>query len=232
MALSEDRIARYARQLLVPGLGEAAQELLLGSRVRAVGASAVAGPGLVYLVQAGVGRLWLDDHEDVGPADAPSWLYPPSAVGRSRVEAARQALGPLSEFVLVDRYPVGGVPSGAFICAASTTQALQAAEEARRAGIPHVVVEADGEGGSVVSVPPGAPCFACARSVTGAGRPPLPGAGALAAVAASELILMLTGLPGVTGRRIELIRGAAMVRPTQRLAGCVCAGEPAKAPEA
>ena len=65
MALSDDRVARYARQLLVPGFGEEAQQRLLEARVRAVGAEAAAGPALAYLVQAGVGRLWIDDPEDV-----------------------------------------------------------------------------------------------------------------------------------------------------------------------
>lgn len=69
MALSDDRVARYARQLLVPGFGEEAQQRLLEARVRAVGAEAAAGPALAYLVQAGVGRLWIDDPEDVAPAD-------------------------------------------------------------------------------------------------------------------------------------------------------------------
>ena len=110
MALSDDRVARFARQLLVPGFGEAAQERLLSARVRAVGLEGVASAGLVYLVQAGVGRLWLDDPEDVAPADLAGWLFPPSAVGSARVDAAREALAPLSAYVEVERYPTGGVP--------------------------------------------------------------------------------------------------------------------------
>jgi adenylyltransferase/sulfurtransferase len=179
MSLSDDRIARWARQLLVPGFGEEVQERLLGARVRVVGVDAVASAALVYLVQAGVGRIWLDDPEDVSPADLSGWLFPPSAVGSSRVDAARTALAPLSDFVQVDRYPTGGVPSAALVCAPSVVQAVTAAEAARRAGIPHVVVEPDGDGGAVISVPPGAPCYSCARSTAGAGRPPEPGVAAV-----------------------------------------------------
>ncbi len=61
--LDEGRIARWARQLLVPGMGAPGQERLMASRVRVVGADAVAAPALVYLAQAGVGKLWIDDPE-------------------------------------------------------------------------------------------------------------------------------------------------------------------------
>ncbi len=223
MPLSDDRVARFARQLLVPGFGEAAQERLLAARVRAVGVDGVASAGLAYLVEAGVGRLWLDDPEDVSPADLTGWLFPPSAVGTPRVEAARAALAALSSYALVERYPTGGVPSGTLVCVPSVAQALAAAEAARRAGIPHVVVEIDGDGGAVVTVPPGGPCYACARSIAGAGRPPEPAAVALSALAAQEL-LQLLAFPGSTaGRRIELVRGVPAARPTTRLAGCACA---------
>jgi len=225
MALTDDRIARFSRQLLVPGFGEAAQERLLAARVRVVGASAVAAPALVALVQAGVGRLWIEEPEDVAPADVPGWLFPQSAVGSSRVEAAAAALEPRSRHVVVGPYPMGGVPTATLVFAPSTAQSLAAAEQARRAGLPHVVVEADGEGGAIVTVPPGAPCFACARSAAGSGRPPQPGIAALSALAAQELLL-LVALPGtVTGRRIDLVRGVTTTRATARLPGCACAGK-------
>lgn len=230
MSLSDDRIARYARQLLVPGFGEAAQERLLSARVRAVGLDAVASAGLVYLVQAGVGRIWLDDPGDVAPADLGGWLFPPSAVGTPRVEAAAAALAPLSSFARVERYPSGGVPTGTLVCVPSVTQALPAAEAARRAGIPHVVLEADADGGAVVTVPPGGPCYACARSISGAGRPPGPATVALSALAAHELLQLIASPGSLPGRRVELVRGVATARPTARLAGCACAGaRPAEA---
>lgn len=222
--MNDNRIERYARQLLVPGFGEEAQERLGRARVRVVGADAVASAALTYLVQAGVGKLWLEDAEDVAPADVTGWLFAPSAVGTSRVEAARAVLAPLSRFVSVEPYPAGGVPSATLVFAASAPQALASAEAARRAGIPHVVVEPDADGGALVVVPPGAPCFACARSTSGVGRPPQAGIAALSALAAQELVLMI-GNPGtVPGRRVDLVRGVATARVTSRLPGCVCGG--------
>lgn len=223
MPLSDDRVARYARQLLVPGFGEAAQERLLAARVRVVGAGASASAALVYLAQAGVGRLWIEDPEQVAPADAGGWLYGPDAVGTSRVDAARAALANVSRHTAAEPYPTGGVPSAALVAAPSTSQALAAAEAARRAGIPHVVLDADGEGGSVVTVPPGAPCYACAHATAGPGRPPLAGAAAASALAAAELVQLLAFPGAIPGRRIDLVRGVATVRATTRLPGCACA---------
>ncbi len=222
-ALDDARLARWARQLLVPGFGEAAQQRLAGARVRVVGADAVATGALVCLVQAGVGGVWIDDAEQVAPQDVGGWLYGPDAVGRPRAEAAAEALAALSRFTAVAPYPAGGVPTATLVAAPSVAQALHAAEAARRAGVPHAVLEPDADGGSVVSIPPNAPCYACARSTASASRPPLPGAVALAALAAQELVQMIA-LPGtVPGRRLELARGVASLRATARLAGCACA---------
>ena len=227
-ALDDLRVARYARQLLVPGMGEAAQLRLAGARVRVVGADAVAAPALVHLVQAGAGKVWIDDPETVGPQDGGSWLYGPEDVGRPRTAVAVEALARLSGLVAVEPYPVGGVPTATLVAAPSAAQALHGAEAARRAGVPHVVLEPDGDGGAVVSIPPGAPCYACARSAS-AGRPPLPGAAALGALAAGELVLMIAAPGAVPGRRFDLIRGVATVRPTARLPGCACGGAAATA---
>lgn len=229
MTLGDDRIARFARQLLVPAFGETAQLRLQQARVRAVGAGGAASAALVYLVQAGVGRLWLEDPELVSPADLGGWLFPPESVGLPRVERAQAALSRLSSYTAVEAYPVGGVPTAAIIAAASVVEALSAAEAARRAGVPHVVVEPDADGGAAVVVPPRAPCYACARSTAGAGRPPLAGVAALSALAAAELVHMIASPGSVPGRRLELVRGVATARPTTRLAGCACGADPRQA---
>ncbi len=220
--LDAERIARWARQLLVPGFGAAGQERLMAARVRAVGADGMATPALVALAQAGVGTIWIDDPETIGPADLAGWLYRPEEVGQPRAPVAAAAISKLSRFVSVLPYPVGGAPSAALICASSSAQGLAAAEVARRAKIPHVVLELDGEAGQLVSVPPGAPCFACGRFTAAGGRPPVPGALALASLAAQELLRLLVEPEVKEGRRFDVVRGVPSVRPTQRLPGCVC----------
>jgi hypothetical protein len=143
------------------------------------------------------------------------------------VAAARAALAGLSRHTLIEADPAGGVPDAALVFASSAAQGIAMGEVARRAGIPHVVVEPDAEGGAVVTIPMGAPCFSCGRSVSGVGRPPEPGIAGLSALAAAELLLLLAQAPGVAGRRIDLVRGVPTVRPTVRMPGCVCTPPPA-----
>jgi adenylyltransferase/sulfurtransferase len=224
--LDGERIARWARQLLVPGFGAGGQERLMASRVRVVGADGSATPALLALVQAGVGTLWIDDPEAVGPADLCGWLYSPDQVGQPRASVAAATLARFSRFVAALPYPVGGAPSATLVCAASSAQALAAAEVARRARIPHVVLELDGEAGQVISIPPGAPCFACARFSASGGRPPVAGALALASLAAQELLRLVVEPEAKEGRRIDMVRGVPSVRQTQRLPGCVCGETP------
>jgi adenylyltransferase/sulfurtransferase len=225
--LDDARIARYARQLLVPGFGAAGQERLAAACVRVVGAGPGAGPALLYLVQAGVGRIWIEDGETVAPPDLAAWLYGPGQVGAPRGEAAVAALAGRSRFVAVERYPTGGVPAAALVCAPSPEETLRAAEASRRAGLPHVVADPDGEGGCVVSVPPGRPCYACNRFPGATGRPVAAAAAAVGALAALELLQLLADPPG-QGRRIDLVRGAPLARSTASLPGCAC-GEKAAA---
>jgi adenylyltransferase/sulfurtransferase len=228
VTLDADRIARYSRQLVIPAVGHAGQERLGAARVRVVGASGAAAPGLLYLALAGVGTIWIDDPERVTPADAGQWLYPPPSVGEPRAAVAAAALQERSRFVRVEPLPSGGVPTAALIFAPSVAQAVAAAERSRRERIPHVVVEVDGEGGGVVTIPVGAPCYACARSTGSARRPPSPGGAALSGLAAEELILLLAAPATAAGRRIDLTRGVPSVRATARLAGCACGAEIAR----
>jgi adenylyltransferase/sulfurtransferase len=222
VTLDPERTARYSRQLVIPAVGVDGQARLLEARVRVTGASAASVPGILYLALAGVGTLWIDDPEMVGPADSGHWLYPQESVGQPRAEVVAEALQARSRFIRVEPWRSEAMPTATLVLAPSTVQAVAAAETARRARLPHVVAEADGEGGTVVTVPLGAPCFACARSTGRTARPPTAGSAALSALAAEELVLLLAAPGAAQGRRIDLTRGVPSVRATARLAGCSC----------
>jgi adenylyltransferase/sulfurtransferase len=223
VALSEAEIARYARQLMLPGLGPLTQEFLRSARIHVVGAGEVAGPALLYLAAAGIGTLYVDDGLDVGQEDVAGWLYRADQVGEARAFAAIAALKEASAFSKARAYATGAEPTAALVCTASVGVAREAAQRARAAGLPHVVALVDGEGGEVVVVPRGAACFACA-SRSGMGALPRPGAAAaLGALAACELLLMVAGAAqGDTGRRIELVAGQPVSRATSKVPGCPC----------
>ena len=59
MALSDLQIERYARQIIVPGVGGIAQERLLSARMMLAGNSVDVGAVLFYLVGAGIGEIQL-----------------------------------------------------------------------------------------------------------------------------------------------------------------------------
>ncbi|HET7753961.1 MAG TPA: ThiF family adenylyltransferase [Anaeromyxobacteraceae bacterium] len=223
MPLSDAEIARYARQLLLPGFGPVSQEFLRAARVQVVGAGAIAGPAMVYLAQAGVGTITVDDAADVALGDSAHWLYPPDREGMPRMSVAIEALRRVSSFTKPKLHATGADPTAVLVCPESYGVAREAAERARAAGLPHVVAQGDGDGGVVVTVPVGAACFSCA-SMAGAGLPATPGAAAsLGALAALELLLVLAhAAQDPKGRRIELVRGVPQARATQKQPGCAC----------
>ena len=223
MSLSEAEVARYARQLIVPGLGPLAQEFFRASRVHVVGAGPIAGPALLFLAQAGVGTLYVDDGADVEAEDVTSWLYGADQVGQQRLLAAMGAVKAANGFANARAFSTGSDATAVLVCPAWTGIARDAAERARIAGVPHVVAVADGEGGEVVTVPPGAPCFSCATR-PGTGTPATPGAAAaVSSLAALEILLLLGGvLQAGAGRRIDLVLGQPQMRATTRIPGCPC----------
>jgi molybdopterin-synthase adenylyltransferase len=222
MDLAGAERARYARQLVLPGFSEVAQALIRSARVHVVGAGAVGGPALLYLSQAGVGTIYVDEGGDVAQEDAAAWLYPAEHVGEPRLFDAIDAVRKASAFVEVRAHATGVRPMAALVCATTTELARAAAERARLAGLPHVVALANGDGGEVVAIPSGAPCYRCAsRPMTGA--PARGGAPAMVGVlGALELILVVAGAVNHAGRRIELTSGLPDVRPTARIPGCDC----------
>lgn len=223
MPLTEAELARYAPQLAVPGFTPAAQDFLRAARVQVVGAGEVAGPAMRYLAAAGVGTLYVDDPLDVAPEEGASWLFTAAAAGQPRCVAAMAALQAATTFVRVRPYSTGSLPTAVLVAGGSAGPAREAAERARVAGLPHVVALADGDGGEVVCVPPGAPCYACG-SRPGTGALPRPGAAeAIGALAALELTLLISGaLPGPPGRRIDLVMGFPQALATARVPGCAC----------
>ena len=102
MVLSKEQIARYSRQLILPEIGVAGQQRLLGSSVLIIGAGGLGSPAALYLAAAGVGHLGLMDHETVALSNLHRQvLYATSDVGRPKAHTAEGRLAALNPEVRV-----------------------------------------------------------------------------------------------------------------------------------
>jgi len=97
-----DQVARYGRQIILPGFGGKAQRRLLESRVLVVGAGGLGSPALYYLAAAGVGHLHIVDDDTVDLSNLHRQiLHRTEDVGRAKAESARQTIGALNPDVQV-----------------------------------------------------------------------------------------------------------------------------------
>jgi adenylyltransferase/sulfurtransferase len=63
--LTGEELERYARQIMIPGFGEAGQAKLKRARVFIAGAGGLGSPIAIYLAAAGIGTIRLVDHDRV-----------------------------------------------------------------------------------------------------------------------------------------------------------------------
>ena len=89
MALSPDRLDRFARHIVLPEVGGAGQATLAASKVVLVGLGGIGSPALQYLAGAGVGSLVLVDDDAVDATNLQrQTIYREGSVGRSKAELA------------------------------------------------------------------------------------------------------------------------------------------------
>ncbi len=100
--LDADARERYARQLLLPEIGEAGQIKLLDSKVLLIGAGGLGSPVALYLAAAGVGTLGVVDHDRVDRSNLQRQiLHAETRLGLSKVQSARQTIEALNPHVKV-----------------------------------------------------------------------------------------------------------------------------------
>ncbi|MEO5627126.1 MAG: molybdopterin-synthase adenylyltransferase MoeB [Dokdonella sp.] len=102
-ALDADSAERYARHLVLPGVGVAGQNRLAAARVVVVGAGGLGSPAALYLAAAGVGSLTIIDDDHVERSNLQRQIIHTDArVGTPKTESARIALAALNPSVHVD----------------------------------------------------------------------------------------------------------------------------------
>ncbi len=164
---------RYARHLLLPGLGEDGQRRLRAARVLVVGAGGLGSPALLYLAAAGVGTIGVVDDDVVDETNLQRQVVHGVAdVGRAKTASAADAVHGISPSTRVVEHRERLDATNALDVVADYDLVLDGADNfptrylvgdaCARLGVPHVwgsVYRFDGQ----VSVwwAGEGPCYAC-----------------------------------------------------------------------
>ncbi|WP_353244584.1 HesA/MoeB/ThiF family protein [Providencia sp.] len=98
--LSDQEFMRYSRQLLLEDVSPEGQQKLKNSKVLIVGLGGLGSPASLYLAGAGVGELWLADHDDLHVSNLQRQvLYDTDDIEQSKAQLAAQRLRQLNPLV-------------------------------------------------------------------------------------------------------------------------------------
>lgn len=243
--LGEEERERYARQLALPGWGEAGQVRLRGASVLLLGCGGLGSPVAMYLAAAGVGRLGLADPDRVDLSNLQRQIaHTTASLGAWKTASAAERVRALNPHVTIEerREPLGmgdaawvrtfNVMVDATDCYATR---LVHNSLAFHLGLPLVTGAVSGLAGHVVAFDPrqGGPCYQCVVPADpDAGQPSAPpavlgaAAGAVGSIMATETLKWLVGM-GVplAGRMLHLDLAAcrcASVQISRREACPIC----------
>lgn len=103
MSLSTEEIERYARHIVLHGVGGPGQQKLKAARVLVIGAGGLGSPLIQYLAAAGVGTIGVIDDDVVSLSNLQRQvLHTTADLGRLKVESARDAVARLNPHVKME----------------------------------------------------------------------------------------------------------------------------------
>ena len=103
MTLSSEEVERYARQIVLRGVGGPGQNKLKAARALVVGAGGLGSPALQYLAGAGVGTLGIVDDDEVALSNLHRQIiHGTGDIGRPKTESAAAAIQRINPHVAVE----------------------------------------------------------------------------------------------------------------------------------
>lgn len=103
--MNYDEKIRYARNIILPQIGEAGQEKLLSSKVLVLGAGGLGSPLILYLAASGVGTIGIIDNDKVALSNLQRQIiHESSDIGRAKVSSASDSVSYLNPDVNVITY--------------------------------------------------------------------------------------------------------------------------------
>jgi sulfur-carrier protein adenylyltransferase/sulfurtransferase len=103
--LSQRENRRYSKQIMIPEIGTAGQELLKNARVLVIGAGGLGCPVLQYLTAAGVGNIGIVEFDTVDESNLQRQvLYGSEDLGKLKSVIAKTRLQQLNVLINVDIY--------------------------------------------------------------------------------------------------------------------------------
>ncbi len=101
--MTDDQLLRYARHLLLDGLGVEGQRALLAAHALVIGAGGLGSPVALYLGSAGVGRITIVDDDDVDLGNLQRQIaHNLSRLGQPKATSARASIAAINPDVQVD----------------------------------------------------------------------------------------------------------------------------------
>lgn len=105
--MNDKELLRYSRQIMLPDFDIAGQERLLAAKVLIVGLGGLGSPVAMYLAAAGIGELWLADHDSVDASNLQRQIvHRENSIGEHKVisaAASLQTLNPNARVHCIDK---------------------------------------------------------------------------------------------------------------------------------